>query len=244
MASVQRKHEEVTRVVPRQAIPAAARPTQSRPIESPPNPMAPVVRSTTSPRSPYTVPRAPQPPASSSQPQPQAPRSQPQPQPHAARPVGEDTVRTTAVEDNSVGDDTTQTTAVQPAVRPSRGDETTRTHAAPPPPKKNAAPPDGGTPQRRMSARTVIPVPDLPSMDQTQPAMRLEPVVRSRPVPPPPLVPQEARAQAPRRFPRGTDQHPPLEAAPLPPAPRLADEPRPANDDGPLPRVTKRLANH
>jgi hypothetical protein len=86
----------------------------------------------------------------------------------------------------------------------------------------------------------VIPVPELPTLDQTQPALRLEPVVRSRPAAPPPMPPQ-ARAAAPRRFPRGTDQVEPQPALLPPPPARLATTP--ANDNAPLPRVTKRFAN-
>jgi hypothetical protein len=68
------------------------------------------------------------------------------------------------------------------------------------------------TTQRPMSTRTVIPVPELPTLDQTQPALRLEPVVRSRAIVPPPPPPIRSTAQAatpPRRFPRGTDHHAP-----------------------------------
>lgn len=217
-----RPNDEVTRRVAYPAAPAGRTPisqrtTAARPIESPPNPLAPVVRSSPRP-APHTVARP----------------AEPHVPPQAQRPVGEDTVRTTAVTDTteSVGDVTTQTTIHHRSV----GDETTRTHAAPPPPSKKAAS-DGA--QRPMATRTVIPVPQLPTLDQTQPALRLEPVVRSRPAAPPPM-PAQARAAAPRRFPRGTDQVEPQAAAPPAPA-RIATAP--ANDSAPLPRVTKRFAN-
>jgi len=218
-----RPNDEVTRRVAYPAAPAGRTPisqrtTAARPIESPPNPLAPVVRSSPRPAA-HTVAR----------------QSQPNLPHQAQRPVGEDTVRTTAVTDtaDSVGDVTTQTTIHPRSV----GDETTRTHAAPPPPKKAAS--DGA--QRPISARTVIPVPELPTLDQTQPALRLEPVVRSRATMPPPMPPQ-ARAAAPRRFPRGTDQVEPQPAALLPPPPARI-ETSAANDSAPLPRVTKRFAN-
>jgi hypothetical protein len=110
------------------------------------------------------------------------------------------------------------------------------THAAPPPPRK-ASDDIGLAPLRAPTRSTVIPIPELPIQDQTRP-LRLEPVVRSRAI----AAPAEARAQAPRRFPRGTEGPAPSRPAALAPSPALR-EPRPANDAA-LPRDSKRIASH
>jgi hypothetical protein len=175
--------------VPRKAaeIPRVAAPA---PVTRPPDPLAPVVRSAPLPGVHAARLAATKTASSAKHPQ----------EPPADRPVSEDTVRTTAI-----GEDTVRTTAVAEV-----GDQTTRTKAAPPPPKKTDRQTSAPTPApapiaTSNSARTVIPVPQLPVANATQRAF--EPVVRSRVEP---VIRAGALAATPAparaRLARGTDR--------------------------------------